>query len=386
MKEKKNYTGLIFLAIFLMLLLMCMFAPKKIFSENENRVLKSKIDISAENLLNGNIDDDIETYLTDQFPARDLMVTVASDTKRFIGLREINGVYLGSDGYLITKTTDEDISENQAEKNISALTDFFYNCGIDPVNITIMPVPDAGVILKNKLPHGASEFNADKWMSRLADSFSGYNFIDLRSVLSSLNSSGRPAFYRTDHHWTTSAAQAAYSQFSDSAGGRERAGAQIPYTLTKLSDSYHGSLYSKVMCSNTPYDSVEGLSEDDIGKITLSIMGRNGASETRNTCYDMTFLDKKDKYSVFFGGNYGYVHIETSSPSERHVLVIKDSFANSFVPFMTNDFSGIEMIDLRYFTGDINQLISEQDITDIVVLYELSNVLNDENITKLAAK
>ena len=53
---------------------------------------------------------------------------------------------------------------------------------------------------------------------------------------------------------------------------------------------------------------------------------------------------------------------------------------------MTNDFSEIEMIDLRYFTGDMNQLISEQGITDIVVLYELSNVLNDENITKLGIK
>ena len=386
MKGKKNYTGLIFLAIFLMLLLVCIFVPKKAFSENENRVLKSKIDISSENVFNGNIDNDIETYLTDQFPARDLMVTVTSDIKRFTGLREINGVYIGSDGYLITKTTDENISEDQAEKNISALTEFFYKCSVDPVNITIMPVPDAGIILKNKLPHGASEFNADKWLSRLADSFSGYNFIDLRSVLSSLDSNGHPAFYRTDHHWTTAAAQAAYDQFTDSAGDRARAGAQMTYSLIQLSDSFHGSLYSKVMCSNMPYDIVYGPSEDDIGDITVSIMGRNGASETRNTCYDMTFLDKKDKYSIFFGGNYGYIHIETSSPSDRHVLVIKDSFANSFVPFMTNDFSEIEMIDLRYFTGDMNQLISEQGITDIVVLYELSNVLNDENITKLGIK
>ena len=97
----------------------------------------------------------------------------------------------------------------------------------------------------------------------------------------------------------------------------------------------------------------------------------------------MTYLDKKDKYSVFFGGNYGEVRIETMSGSSRRALVIKDSFANSFVPFMTGDFSEIDMIDLRYFTGDVNELIHDRGITDIIVLYELSNILNDENITKL---
>ncbi len=386
MKEKNNYTGLLFLVIFLALLLICMFCPKKVFSENENRALKSKLDVSAENVLNGDFDSDAETYLTDQFPGRDLMVTVTSNAKRFMGLKEINGVYLGSDGYLITKTANEDISAGQAAKNTAALKEFFYRCSIDPVNITVLPVPDAGTVLTDKLPRGAAEFDAGKWMSYLADSFSGYNFIDIRGALSSLNSMNEQIFYRTDHHWTTAAAQTAYNEYINSAGAPGRAGAHTAYSLVQLSDSFHGSLYSKVMCSDTPYDTVDGPSENDIGAVNVSIMGRSGVSETRDTCYDMTFLDKKDKYSVFFGGNYGEVRIETASNSGRRALVIKDSFANSFVPFMTYDFSEIEMIDLRYFTGDIDQLINERGITDIIVLYELSNILNDENITKLADK
>ena len=385
MKEKNNYTGLLFLVIFLVILLVCMFCPKKAFSENENRALKNSIDTSAENVFSGDFDNDAETYLTDQFPGRDKMVTVTSDAKRFMGLKEINGVYLGNDGYLITKTTDEDISDGRAGRNAAALSDFFYRCGIDPVNITVMPIPDAGTVLSGKLPRGASMFNAGKWMSFLSDCFSGYNFIDLRSSLSALDRSGEQAFYRTDHHWTTAAAQSAYNVFKNSAGSpdRSRQFGNVS-ALIQLSDSFHGSLYSKVMCSDTPYDTVDGLSPDDIGAVTVSIMGRNGVSETRDTCYDMTYLDKKDKYSVFFGGNYGELRIETASGSGRRALVIKDSFANSFVPFMTGNFSEIDMIDLRYFTGDVDQLIHDRGITDIIVLYELSNMLNDENITKLA--
>lgn len=385
MKEKNNYTGLLFLVIFLVILLVCMFCPKKAFSENENRALKNSIDTSAENVFSGDFDNDAETYLTDQFPGRDKMVTVTSDAKRFMGLKEINGVYLGNDGYLITKTTDEDISDGRAGRNAAALSDFFYRCGIDPVNITVMPIPDAGTVLSGKLPRGASMFDAEKWMSFFSDCFSGYNFIDLRSSLSALDRSGEQAFYRTDHHWTTAAAQSAYNVFKNSAGSpdRSRQFGNVS-ALIQLSDSFHGSLYSKVMCSDTPYDTVDALSPDDIGAVTVSIMGRNGVSETRDTCYDMTYLDKKDKYSVFFGGNYGELRIETASGSGRRALIIKDSFANSFVPFMTGDFSEIDMIDLRYFTGDVDQLIHDRGITDIIVLYELSNMLNDENITKLA--
>ena len=386
MKEKNNYTGLLFLVIFLAILLACMFCPEKVFSENENRALKSRIDTSAENVFSGDFDNDAETYLTDQFPGRDMLVTVTSDAKRFMGLKEINGVYLGSDGYLITKTTDEDISVSRAGRNAAALSDFFYRCGIDPVNITVMPVPDAGTVLSGKLPRGAAMFDADKWMSFLSGCFSGYNFIDMRSSLSALDRSGEQTFYRTDHHWTTAAAQSAYNVFKNSAGSPDRSGPSGNVsTLIQLSDSFHGSLYSKVMCSDVPYDTVEGLSSDDIGTVNVSIMGRSGVSETRDTCYDVAYLDKKDKYSVFFGGNYGEVRIETMSGSSRRALVIKDSFANSFVPFMTGDFSEIDMIDLRYFTGDVDELIRDRGITDIIVLYELSNILNDENITKLAS-
>ena len=67
----------------------------------------------------------------------------------------------------------------------------------------------------------------------------------------------------------------------------------------------------------------------------------------------------------------------------RNVLVIKDSFANSFAPFLTQNYENIYMIDLRYYNGDLKAYLQEHNITDVLVLYNISNFISDRNIYKL---
>ena len=94
-------------------------------------------------------------------------------------------------------------------------------------------------------------------------------------------------------------------------------------------------------------------------------------------------LDEKDKYAFFFGGNYGQVHIEAGGKNGRKLLVIKDSFANAFVPLALEQFDDIYMVDLRYYKGDMQSYLAEHDITDILVLYNISNFISDKNLYKL---
>ena len=65
-------------------------------------------------------------------------------------------------------------------------------------------------------------------------------------------------------------------------------------------------------------------------------------------------------------------------------MVIKDSFANSFVPLVAGEFANVYMIDLRYYSGNLSQYLSENNITDVLVLYNVSNFISDKNIFKLA--
>ena len=99
-------------------------------------------------------------------------------------------------------------------------------------------------------------------------------------------------------------------------------------------------------------------------------------------CEEM--LDKKDKYAYFFGGNYGEVKIHNESSDKKgNLLVIKDSFANSFVPLIADDYENIYMIDLRYYGGNMLNYLKEQNIDEVLVLYNISNFVSDRNVYKL---
>ena len=84
------------------------------------------------------------------------------------------------------------------------------------------------------------------------------------------------------------------------------------------------------------------------------------------------------------GGNYGEVLIHNEAAKGKgNLLLIKDSFANSFVPMLTADYENIYMIDLRYFAGHVTTYMKENNISEIMVLYNISNFISDKNIFKI---
>ena len=103
-----------------------------------------------------------------------------------------------------------------------------------------------------------------------------------------------------------------------------------------------------------------------------------------NSIYDWNKLDTKDKYGVYFGGNFGRIDIYTKSSSDnKTLLVIKDSFANSFIPFVMADYAHIVMIDFRYYNMPYSSLMNEIQPDDTLVLYEISNFAQDTNFLKI---
>ena len=155
-----------------------------------------------------------------------------------------------------------------------------------------------------------------------------------------------------------------------------------------VSDKFRGSLYSKILDADSAYDEIwtYGLQKDEAfgsKDCTVTIDEKQQLDST----YDDEKLQEKDKYAYFLGGNYGQVHIQNqkaaSKAKGKNILIIKDSFANSFVPFVTQDYENIYMVDLRYYNGDVKAYLQEHEITDVLVLYNISNFISDRNIHKL---
>ena len=292
-------------------------ATDRSFPENENRYLTKLSDVLSADILSGEFQQQLMDYTSDQMPGRDLLTASATAVKKASGRKDIGGAYLGRDGFYFDKKLDKDMNFKRYERDL-------------------------------------------KEHRRV---------IDLRDVHKSKK--GDLLYYRTDHHWTLDGAYAGYEAFT---------GKKCSYDTIEVCDDFLGTLYSKVLDKSAVKKVSEGGSLDTIkipvlaGKVQVTADGRDIGM------FDMNALKEKDKYRVFFGGNYGITDIKSGS-NDRDLVVVKDSFANCFVPLLTEDYGEIVMIDMRYVSGNIDMIAKDAD--EILFLYELSNFTEDSNIAKL---
>lgn len=387
MKKIRLTITIVFIAFIAMISTGSLLAKDREFSPNENRYLAEPPELTWDNLLKGRFQEDLENYLRDQVCFRDTWITIKTGIQEFCGNRDIGGAYIGRDGYDFEKIIPENVDEELFARNIEAVEDYFAAAStvIDSKRLSFLLVPTSGLILKDKLPSNVRLFDQSEYISQVANAMSDYNFIDVRTELT--EHKDEYIYYRTDHHWTTDGAYTAYEKWCERTGhepvGKENLQKNI------VTEEFRGSLYSKILNADSAYDSIwtyglPGNTPFGDGNCTVTYDNE----ETADTCYDASKLAEKDKYAYFFGGNYGEVHIANTQTgengsAEKNLLIVKDSFANAFVPLIIQNYDNIYMVDLRYYNGDMTTYLSEHNITDVLILYNISNFIADKNIHKL---
>lgn len=386
MKKVRIIIIIVFIGFFVLISGASLIIKDREFSPNENRYLAETPELSWDNILSGKFQDGLEDYLRDQVCFRDGWITVKTGIQKACGDTDIGGAYVGKDGYDFEKITPEDVDEKQVDRNIKAVEDYFMTASetIDKQKLSFLLVPTSGLVMQEKLPKNARLFDQAKYIDQVQKAMKDYNFVDVRDTL--MDHNDEYIYYKTDHHWTSAGACLAYDAWSERTGGE----AETEDGLVKnvVSDKFRGSLYSKILDADSAYDEIwtYGLQKDEaFGSkyCTVTI----DEKQQLDSIYDDEKLQEKDKYAYFLGGNYGQVHIQNqkaaSKAKGKNILIIKDSFANSFVPFVTQDYENIYMVDLRYYNGDMKAYLQEHEITDVLVLYNVSNFISDRNIHKL---
>ena len=143
-----------------------------------------------------------------------------------------------------------------------------------------------------------------------------------------------------------------------------------------LSRNFKGTLYSKVLLKTLETDIIETSAAARAADLRVEIEGKEYGS-----LYFDEYLSQKDKYAVYFGGNYAQVDIETGPWAQvgqegEKLLIVKDSFANSMIPFLLDDFSKITMVDTRFYRGDISRLAEEYD--RVLLVYSVNNFTKEK--------
>lgn len=344
--------------------------PDRAFSANENRYLKQAPRLTWDSLMAGTYTADVETYTADQILFRDVWMGSKSTLQQLTGKRDVGGVWLGKDGYFFAKVTEDDFDRGRFEKNLAAVKALFDNNTDKDCRILLAPTPCT--VLYDLLPFGAATYNElcfdDQACYEKLTAIFGDKAILTREALRDA-AAQQQVYYRTDHHWTTAGAQVAYGEWARATGHAVR-----QYALTEVTDAFRGTLYSKVLLPGSDYDAIALCRDADVE--TMDCDG-----EVMHSLYVDGKLAQKDKYEVFMGGNYAKVTVTTGASTGRSLLLIKDSFANCFLPFIAADYDTVTVVDLRYCREDI-QFLAE-DCTDILVLYELTNFASDNNLYKL---
>ncbi len=347
---------LLFDVIFLIL-------PDQAVSDIENRSLQLFPKLNFTTLTNGKFESLFDNYVADQFPARNAWVSVKSTVDRFAGKTENRGIYLSKDGYLIQdmQAPSEEAYATKMEEIKSLVA------AHSGVNFNALIAPTALSVLKDHLPLNAPAFDEDAFMDRVKADFTeaGVRFIDTREALKAA-AEEEQVYYRTDHHWTTQGAYAAYQQLATELS---LPGLNMNYNQLLMTDSFSGTLSASSGFRTSEKDSIYVyLPEPAVDYTVLYVEeGQKTAS-----FYTSENLEKKDQYTIFFNGNHPQVKIETANDSKQVLLVIKDSYANCFVPFLAGDYKNIIMVDPRYFTGDLNALMETEGVTDVLYLYNIS--------------
>ncbi len=147
---RNKITSILFLAILFSITITSLAVPDRVYSEQEKRNLTQWEDITGDNFSIRTLSDDLEKYLTDQMPGRDRMVTAKTLVDIAIGQKQINGVYIGKDHYLLDVFDSYD--QKEFEKNLKKLKKLQKKLNKKSIANQVILVPSAEEILDTKLP------------------------------------------------------------------------------------------------------------------------------------------------------------------------------------------------------------------------------------------
>lgn len=365
--------GLCFIVLLAVTFIINIFTPDKGFSEEENRVLQEKPEFSLSNYMEGRYESKLETYVNDQFLLRNAFIKIKATADVTAGKLESNGVYRCKDNYLMEELTVP--SDKLLENTLSSLKQFKRQ--YKKLDAFFLLAPNAGNILEEKLPNFTKLNDQDQSMDKFFKEIKryGYTPIDVRATFAK-HTEDTQIYYRTDHHWTTDGAYLAYKQ----AVKKMKLTDEVTYKPYVVKNDFRGTLASKSGFVNGVNDAIKIYMPYKDKDYNNSVIYYADTKTKTTEFYQLDNLDTKDAYTVFGGSNHPMYTIKTPTKSSKRLLLVKDSYANSFIPFLAQSYREIVVVDPRYFFDNIDDIIKAEEITEVMFLYNANTFFNDNSL------
>ncbi len=360
---------ILFAALILLVSVLFWAIPDREFSETENKDLTQIPPFTWDALLDGSYTARIADYMADQFPGRDFFIRVKAAAEMALGKMGNNGVILGEGGTLIPRS--ETVNRENLTKNLSAIAAFTKWCEDHGVPTTTAVAGRSMDVLHHTLPDFYGSAYSDALWGSLFRDFSDIDLkiLPLKTPLHERAKAGEYVYYRTDHHWTTLGAYYGTKEILTEMG--ETIAPIESYTREVVSDAFFGTTWSTAGMSWIAPDTMEYFRFAGDTDFTTTIVD-DGTSFAG--FYDRSYLAKKDKYSSFIGGNNALVTVRKNGDADRPtLLLVKDSFGHSAVPFLAQHYD-LLIVDIRYYKKSTAALIDEYGVDRVLVLYNIDSL------------
>lgn len=328
--------------------------PDVYYSKRENRLAAQVPSFSLPAFFNRTWMSDSEAYLEDQMAFRNTMLDMKFVSEKVLGKKENNGIFQGEDGFLLKI---EEYQEEEVQTSIDAIQTILQN---KIGNLVLMPT--SAYVLGDKLPKYQQDTIQEAWFKRLKNE----SFVITGD--DALKELGMQGFYKSDHHLSMRGNEAVYKAWAIRQGKPI-----VETTFESVFDNFLGSYYRT---SSNPFQKGEPMEiasnlDAYVSSITYDHI------KTTTSLYERKYLGKADEYAMYLDGNHALTTIQTTNNNNQHLLVFKDSYGNSFVPYLLPYYETITMIDLRYQQEEITTYLKQSD--EVMFCYALAG-LQDKNV------
>lgn len=360
--------ALVFLVFLAAMALLLLFSPVREYSENEKRYLAGRPEVSAENILSGEAQKELEKFTADQIPGRDFFVGVNAYWNLATGRNAAQDIYYCDEGYLINapKQVDEKIFTD----NLTRFDQFAEKLGV-PADLVM--VPTTGYLMEEVLPAFHKEYQDDALYDLASTLLENIRLVDVRDALKQGKDGGQIC-YRTDHHLTSYGNYLLYEAYQKANNGTYLS--RDAYEVTSY-DGFYGTDWSGSGYWLVDPDTVEvwdaGLAP------TVTLIDGGAEPKVSNDLFYLSHLENLDKYPIFLDGNHAMVTIHNPDAQGGNLLVIRDSYAHCLSTFLAADYQNIYLVDLRYYRQSVSEFVAEHPVDRVLYLYGMDNLITDTN-------
>ena len=284
--------------------------------------------------------------------------------------QQYDAVYrVGDTGYEMYSYVDS--TAKKYADNVNAVADALAG----KANVYMLPIPlSSGVSLPDDL-YGKDIFADQKAAEQKIIGYMNGNVKSVALYDALLAHRTEYIYFRTDHHWTATGAYYAYEQFCKAKGITP-----TPISSYKV-DEYDGFLGT--FYRDSSQNATMGGNPDKVvayhplsTEATLDYGDSENASLTRGKIiYDESDAPASLKYGAFITGDNAYSIINNPDVTNgSSCIVVKESFGNAFVPFLTDHYQTIYVLDYRYWKGSISQFAQSKGVQDVLFVNNLSAI------------